>query len=114
MFTEVDLNRKVEHLVNSNLIEQISDKQLKVHCKGRVYNQNKPPSKILTKVVNSFYNKQFPRESKPTRRIRKVKEAAANSANVLSKFDKHRRVDKSRFLDFENMIHKRIRKMHKP
>ena len=70
---EVDVNRKVKHLLNSNLIEQTSDQKLKINGKGRIYNQNKPPSKILTKAVNSPYNKQFPKEPKPTRRIRKVK-----------------------------------------
>ena len=98
---EVDLNRKVGHLLNSNLIDNISEKRLDINCKGRIYNPSKPPSKILTKVLNSLYNKQVPKESKPTRRIRKVKETPANSAGVLLKFDKDRRVERNRFLDFE-------------
>ena len=59
---EVYLNRKVEHLLNSNLIETISENQLNINCKGRIYNQTKP-SKILIKVVSSLYNQQFPKES---------------------------------------------------
>ena len=94
---EVDLSRKVEHLLNSNLTEQISYKKLKVNGKGRIYNPSKPPSEILTKVADSLYNKQFPKESKPTRRIRKVKNAPPNSAQVSLKFDERRRVDKNRF-----------------
>ena len=50
---EVDLNRQVEHLLNSNSIEEISQKQLTINGKGRIYNQTKP-SKILTKVANSL------------------------------------------------------------
>ena len=98
---EVDLNRKVEHLLNNILIEKISYKKIKINSKGRIYNPSKPPSKILTKVVNSLYNEQCPKESKPTRRIRKVKEAAANSANVLLKLNKPRRVERNRFSDFD-------------
>ena len=98
---EVDLNRKLEHSLNNNLIDNISEKEIKINGKGRIYNPSKPPSKMLTKVVSSLYNKQFPKESKPTRRIRKVKEAPANSADVLLKFDKHRRVERNRFFDFE-------------
>ena len=75
----------------------MSKKKLKINGKGSLYNPSKPPSKILTKFVSSLCNKQFPKESKPTRRIIKVKEAAANSANVLLKFNKHRRVDTNRF-----------------
>ena len=90
---EVYLNRKVEHLLNNNLIEKISEKKLKMNGKGRIYNQTKP-SKILTKVVGSLYKKQFPKESKPTRRIRKVKEAPPNSANVLLIYDTYKRVDR--------------------
>ena len=78
----------------------MSNKKFKINGKGRIYNQTKP-SKILTKVVGIPYNKQTPKESKPTRRTRNVKEAPANSADILLKFDKHRRVDTNRFFEFE-------------
>ena len=80
---EVYLNRKVEHLLNNNLIEQISENKLKINGEGKIYNPSKQPSEILTKVVSSLYNKQFPKEPKPGRRIRNVKETPANSADVL-------------------------------
>ena len=95
---EVDLNRKVEYLLNSKLVERISTKKLKINGKGRIYNPTKP-SKILTKVVSSLYNKRLPQEPKPGRRIGNVKEAPANSANVLLKYDDDR-VDQSKFTDF--------------
>ena len=98
---ESGVEAQTNHLLKHDLIERTSKKKLKLNGKGWIYNPPKPPSKILTKVVGSLYKKQFPKESKSTRRIRKVKEAAANSANVLLKFDKHRRVDDNRFLDFE-------------
>ena len=98
---EVDLNRKVKHLLNSKLIGTISEKQININGKGRIYNQTKP-SIILTEVVDSLYNKQFPEEPKPTRRIRKVKEAPPNSANVLLKYDTYKRVDRTKFQDFQN------------
>ena len=69
---EVYLNRKLEHLLNSDLIENMSEKKLTINGKGRSYNPSKPPSEILTKVVSSLYNKQLPKASKPTIRIRKV------------------------------------------
>ena len=74
---------------------------MNIKGKGRIYNPSKPPSKIITKVVGSLYKKQFPKESKPTRRIRNVKDKPAGSADVLLKFNEFRRVDKDRFLDFE-------------
>ena len=102
--------------LNNNLIERISNKMLKIKDKGRIYNPSKPPSKILTKVVGSLYKKQFPKEPKPTRRIRNVEEAPPNSANVLLKYNESRRVDTNKFWDFEKtfMIHKIIKKIHKP
>ena len=96
---EVDLKRKLEHLLDSNLIEKASETKLKINGKGRIYNPSKPPSEILIKVVHSLYKKQFPKESKPTRRIRNVKDAPPNSANVLLKFDKHGRVEEIRVED---------------
>ena len=74
---EVDLNRKVKHFIKQQFNRQKFKEQLKVNGKGRIYNQNKPPSKILTKVVNSLYNKQFPKEPKPTRRIKKGKRCSS-------------------------------------
>ena len=97
---EVDLNRKVERLLNNNLIEKTSENKIKINGKGRIYNHNKPPSKIFTKVGKSLYNKQFPKEPKPTRRIRKVKDALPNSTQVSSKFDERRRVDGNSEKDF--------------
>ena len=59
----VDLNRNLYHLLNSNLIEKTSEKEKqKINGKGRIYNPSKPPSKILTKVVSSLYNKQLSKE----------------------------------------------------
>ena len=101
---ESGVEAQTNYLLNNNLIERISKKKLNINGKGRIYNQDKPPSKILTKVVGSLYKKQFPKEPKPTRRIRKVKEAAANSANVLLKFDKHRRVDKQYIFRFRKRL----------
>ena len=98
---ESGVEAQTNYLLNHDLIERISKNKLNINGKGRIYNPSKPPIKIFTKVVGSLYKKQFPKEPKPTRRIRKVKEAAANSANVLLKFDKDRRVDKNSFLDFE-------------
>ena len=103
---EVDLNRKVEHLLNNNLTEKIPKKELKINGKGRIYNPPKQPSKILTKVVNSLYNKQFPKEPKPTRRIRKVKDAPPDSAQVSLKHDTNDyevpQVNRDRFSNFIN------------
>ena len=90
---------QINYLLNNNLTERISKKKLNINGKGRIYNQDKPPSKILTKVVGSLDNKQFPKEPKPTRRIRKVKEAPPNSANVFLKLDKHGRVEETRVED---------------
>ena len=102
----VDLHRQVEHLFNNNSIETISQNKLKINGKGRIYNQTKPPSKILTKVVNSLYNKQFTKEPKPTRHIRKVKDAPPDSAQVSLKHDTNDyevpQVNRNRFSDFIN------------
>ena len=104
MCTESGVEAQINYLLNNNLIERISKKKLNINGKGRIYNQDKPPSKILTKVVGSLYKKQFPKEPKPTRRIRNVKEAPEGSAKVLLKFNEFRRVDKHRFLDFERLL----------
>ena len=54
----------------------------------------------------SLYNKQFPKESKPTRRIRNLKDKPAGSADVLIKHDKYddgvTQVNGDRFSDFIN------------
>ena len=90
------------------MIERISKKKLKIKGKGRIYNPStKPPSKILTKVVGSLYKKQFPKESKPKRRIRNVKEAPAGSAKISLKYDdpndyEVQQVNQDRFSDFMN------------
>ena len=72
---ESGVEAQINYLLNDDLIERISNKKLKVKGEGRIYNPSKPPSKILTKVVGSLYKKQFPKESKPKRRIRNAKEA---------------------------------------
>ena len=92
---------QINYSLNNNLIERIPNKKLKVEGKGRTYNPSKPPSKILTKVAGSLYKKQFPEESKTTRRIRKVKETPEGSAKVLSNFDKYGRVEETRVEDGE-------------
>ena len=56
---ESGVEAQINYLLNHDLIERISKKKLKINGKGRIYNPPKPPSKILTKVVNSLYNKQF-------------------------------------------------------
>ena len=58
---ESGVEAQINYLLNSNLTERISKKKLNTNGKGRVYNQDKPPSKILTKVVGSLYKKQFPK-----------------------------------------------------
>ena len=97
---------QISYSLNNNLIERISNKRLKVKGKGRIYNPSKPPSKILTKVVGSLYKKQFPKESEPTRRIRKVKEAPEGSVQVSFKHDTNDsevpQVNRDRFSDFIN------------
>ena len=90
---------QINYLLNNNLIERISKKKLNINGKGRIYNQDKPPSKILTKAVGSLYKKQFPEEPKPTRRIRKVKETPEGSADVLLKLNKNDRVKEIRVED---------------
>ena len=84
---ESGVEAQINYLLNNNLVEQISKKKLKITGKGRIYNPPKPPSKILTKVVGSRYKKQFPKEPKPKRRIRNVKEAPAGSAKIAWKYD---------------------------
>ena len=84
---EGGVDAQINCLLDNNLIKQISKKKFKIKGKGRIYNPPKPPSKIHTKVVGSLYKKQFPKESKPTRRIRKVKEAPEGSAQISLKHD---------------------------
>ena len=80
---ESGVEAQIDYLLDNNLIERISSKKLKLKGKGKICNPSKPPSKILTKVVGSFYKKQFPKEPKPKRRIRNVKEAPAGSAKIF-------------------------------
>ena len=68
---------QINYLLDNQLIKRISKNKLNINGKGRIYNPSKPPSKILTKVVDSLYKKQFPQESKPKRRIRNVKDKPA-------------------------------------
>ena len=70
---ESGVEARINYLLDNNLIERISNQKLKIKGKGRLYNPSKAPSKILTKVVGSLYNQQFPNESKPKKRIRNVK-----------------------------------------
>ena len=62
---ESGVEAQIKYLLSNNLIEQTSKTKIKIKGKGRIYNPPTPPSKILTKVVGSIYNKQFPKESKP-------------------------------------------------
>ena len=98
---------QIAYLLNYELTERISNKGiLNIKDKGRLYNPPKPPSKILTKVAASLYNKQFPKESKPTRRIRNLKVKPEGGADVLIKHDKYddgvTQVNGDRFSDFIN------------
>ena len=68
----VDWGGKFNYLLNNGLIVQISDKKVFIKNKNRIYNPNNV-SKVLTKVVDRLYKKQFPKESKPKRRIRNPK-----------------------------------------
>ena len=103
---ESGVEAQTNYLLNNNLIKQISKKKLKVKSKGRIYNPPKPQSKILTKVVGSLYKKQFPKESKPKRRISKVKDAPEGSAQISLKHDPNDfdvpQVNRDRFPDFMN------------
>ena len=65
IFMERGVEAQIGYLLDNQLIRRISKNKLNINGKGRIYNQDKPPSKILTKVVDSLYNKQFPQESKP-------------------------------------------------
>ena len=102
----VGVEVQIKYLLDNQLIERISNKKLNINGKGRLYNQDKPPSKILTKAVGSLYKKQFPQESKPKRRIRNVKDKPAGSADVLLRYsepivkDGLRKVDTEKFKDF--------------
>ena len=82
---ESGVEAQISYLLDNSLIERISSKKLKVKGKGRIYNPSRSPSEMLTKVVGSFYKKQFPKESKPKRRIRNVKETPEGSANISLK-----------------------------
>ena len=90
---ERGVEAQIKYLLDNQLIERISKKKLNINGKGRLYNQDKPPSKILTKAVGSLYKKQFPQESKPKRRIRNVKDKPAGSADVLLKYGTPNLVD---------------------
>ena len=85
---ESGVGAQINYLLDNNLIERVSKNKLKIKGKGRIYNPSKSPSKIPTKVVGSLYKKQFPQESKPNKRIRKVKDKPAGRADVLLKHDK--------------------------
>ena len=87
-FMERGVEAQIGYLLDNQLIKRISKNKLSINGKGRLYNQDKPPSKILTKAVGSLYNKQFPQESKPKRRIRNVKDKPAGSADVLLKYER--------------------------
>ena len=103
---ESGVEAQIKYLLHNNLIEQISKKKLNIKGKGRIYNPPKPPSKIFTKVVGNLYRKQFPQESKPKKRIRKVKDKPAGSADVLLKHGKDNgeitQVNADRFSDIIN------------
>ena len=92
---------KFNYLLNKGLIVQISDKKININNKNRIYNPNKL-SKVLTKAVDSLYKKQYPKESKPKRRFRNVKEIPAGSADVLLQYDDDGYVKQDRFLEFIN------------
>ena len=85
MSTERGVEAQVNYLLDNQLIKRISKNKLNINGKGRIYNQDKPPSKVLAKVVGSLYKKQFPQESKPKKRIRNVKDKPAGSADVFLK-----------------------------
>ena len=51
---ESGVEAQIKYLLDNNLKERISKKKLNINGKGKLYNQDKPPSKILTKVVGSF------------------------------------------------------------
>ena len=103
---ERGVEAQIGYLLNNQLIKLISKNKSNINGKGGIYNQDKPPSKILTKVVDSLCNKQFPKESKPKRRIRSVKDKPAGSADVLLKYhetfvkDGLREVDGGKFVNF--------------
>ena len=103
----VSVEVQIKYLLDNQLIERISNKKLNINGKGRLYNQDKPPSKILTKAVGSLYKKQFPQESKPKKRIRNVKDKPAGSADVLLKYDEPsvkgslRKVNGDKFENFD-------------
>ena len=84
---ERGVEAQIGYLLDNQLIKRISKNKLSINGKGRLYNQDKPPSKILTKAVGSLYKKQFPQESKPKRRIRNVKDAPEGSTQISLKFD---------------------------
>ena len=68
----------------------------------RIYNPN-ILILVLTKDVNSLYDKQFLEESKPKRRLRNVKDIPAGSAKVVLRFDDDGRVDYDSFPDFADL-----------
>ena len=99
---ESGVDAQINYLLYNNFIEQ----KLKIKGKGRIYNPSKPPSKILTKVVGSLYKKQFPKESKPTRRIRNVKDKPEGSADVLSLMINVLMIEDSRTFNLNMINHK--------
>ena len=76
-------------------------RSININNKNRIYNPNKL-SKVLTKAVDSLYKKQYPKESKPKRRIRNVKEIPTGSADVLLRRDAEGNLIDDRFLEFIN------------
>ena len=84
---ERGVEAQIGYLLDNQLIKRISKNKLNINGKGRIYNQDKPPSKIPTKVVGSLYKKQFPQESKPKKRIRNVKDTPAGSAQTSLKYE---------------------------
>ena len=104
---ERGVGAQIGYLLGNQLIQRISKNKLNINGKGRIYNQDKPPSKIPTKVVDSLYNKQFPQEPELKRRIRNVKDKPAGSADVLLKYDEPndhdvQQVNQDRFSYFMN------------
>ena len=57
MSTERGVEAQIKYLLDNQLIERISKNKLNINGKGRIYNQDKPPSKALAKVVGSLYKK---------------------------------------------------------
>ena len=54
LYMERGVEAQIGYLLDNQLIKRISKNKLNINGKGRIYNQDKPPSKILTKVVDSL------------------------------------------------------------